>query len=412
MSREKEGLPVHWLALIAGNQKQLAVEVQGAFMQGFLRSIVGREVSEEESVTHWRGILARQSQLVEKLGRSVTVITAAVDYFEDLGLLQNLVLLDHEELSKLRYDASTDPLTGLYNRRMFDEYLDQEIDRATRYGLPFALLCLDLHDFKSVNDTYGHAMGDRVLRHLARACVETLRGSDIPCRIGGDEFAILIPQTERPGAEILLRRIVRTFEGYARPLAPKAKIGIDGGIAIFPEDGQDAAGLFTTADRGLYACKETTHGQGAGRMEAAPTRRRRINEFLPTQIEEPDGVDTGAPSPASPAVPAVSGEKKGFPQQLPELRKFERILPHGISALGIVRVKGQSRTVRVLDACPEGVGLLLDQTDLPDTFHALLQVPVLPGGEVTLNRVYSLPLPEGRQRVGCALTYKSAPLGV
>ncbi len=123
-----------------------------------------------------------------------------MDYFGELCILRNPVLLEYEELKKLRHDAATDPLTGLNNRRMFEEYLDQEIDRSTRYGSSFALLLVDLRKFKSANDTYGHATGDEILRSVARASLETIRGSDIPCRTGGDEFAILLPQAERSGA--------------------------------------------------------------------------------------------------------------------------------------------------------------------------------------------------------------------
>src|SRR5271157_259293 len=144
MSMGKERIPEYWLDLIADTLKQLDVGVQGAFLQKFLQGLVGREIPEEESITHWEGILARQSQLVEKLGRSVTLRTAAVDYFGEFSILRNPVLLEYEELKKLRYNAATDPLTGLNNRRMFEEYLDQEIDRSARYGSSFALLAFDL----------------------------------------------------------------------------------------------------------------------------------------------------------------------------------------------------------------------------------------------------------------------------
>ena len=140
--------------------------------------------------------------------------------------MRNPVLLEYEELKKLRYNAATDSLTGLNNRRMFEEYLDQEIDRSTRYGYPFVLLSFDLRNFKSVNDAYGHAAGDEILRSVARASLETLRGSDIPCRIGGDEFAIILPQADRPGSEILAERIARKFEEYARPFAPARRSGL------------------------------------------------------------------------------------------------------------------------------------------------------------------------------------------
>ncbi len=211
MSKGEERIPEFWLELITDTLNQLDVGARGAFLQKFLHGLVGRGASEEESITHWEGILARQSQWAEKLGRPVKLRTAAVDYFEELNILRNPVLLEYEELKKLRYDAARDSLTGLHNRRMFEEYLGQEIDRSTRYGYPFVLLAFDLRNFKSVNDAHGHLAGDEILRTVASSCLETLRGSDIPCRTGGDEFAIILPQADRQGSEVLAERIARRF---------------------------------------------------------------------------------------------------------------------------------------------------------------------------------------------------------
>jgi diguanylate cyclase (GGDEF)-like protein len=405
MSRGTEGIPEYWLDLIADTLKQLDVGVQGAFLQKFLQSLVGREVSEEESITHWEGILARQSQLVEKLGRSVTLRTAAVDYFGEFSILRNPVLLEYEELKKLRYNAATDPLTGLNNRRMFEEYLNQEIDRSTRYGSSFALLSFDLRKFKTVNDTYGHAVGDEILRSVARASLEAIRGSDIPCRTGGDEFAILLPQGERPGTEVLAERIARKFEEYARSLAPGAPVGIDYGIAIFPEDGHDAPSLFAAADRSLYASKQKAPDPSASRPVPPPVIVPRIEESTrQVNVEQAPRDDHPPLYPLVPPVTAGTGEKVQISASSPNGRRFERIRLEGTPALGIVQVGGKSSTVKVLDASRGGVCLLVDQADLPETFQALLQVPMLPGGELTLQRIYSLPLPEGKRRVGCALT--------
>jgi diguanylate cyclase (GGDEF)-like protein len=407
MSKAKEGTPGHWLDLMADTLKHLETDARGTFLQQFLQGLVGREFSEEECINHWGGILARQNQLVEKLGRPVTLGTAAVDYFGELGILRNPVLLEYEELKQLRYNAATDPLTGLANRRMFEEFLNQEIIRANRYTSSFALLALDLRNFKSVNDLYGHAVGDDVLRSVARSSLETIRGSDIPCRTGGDEFTILLPQAERPGSEILAERIARRFEGYARPLAPNAPVGIDYGIAIFPEDGHGATSLLAAADRSLYANKLKAHEQSSNRM--VPTRvtaPRAENPVLQFKVEEADHRRRHA---SAPAATARTGEEIRISENDPSSRRFERIRLDGTPALGIVRVGGQSRTVRVLDASRGGVCLLVDQADLPETFPAFLQVPMLPEGELILHRVYSLPLSEGKRRVGCSFASISAP---
>lgn len=413
MSKGKGGIPEYWLDLIADTLKQLDVGVQGAFLQKFLQSLVGREVSGEESITHWEGIIARQSKLVEKLGRPVTLGTAAVDYFGELSILRNPVLLEYEELKKLRYNSATDSLTGLNNRRMFEEYLDQEIDRSTRYGSPFGLLLFDLRAFKSVNDTYGHATGDEILRSTARASLETIRGCDIPCRTGGDEFAILLPQSERPGTEALAERIARKFEEYARSLAPSAQVGIDYGIAIFPEDGHDKTSLFAAADRSLYASKQKARDQSAGRTVPPQATAPRIEELTrQVKVEQAPRDDHRPLYPFASAATARTGEEVHIFENGPSGRRFERMRLEGRPTLGIVRVGGKSRPVKVLDASRGGVCLLVDQTDLPETFQALLQVPMLPGGELTLHRIYSLLLPEGKRRVGCAFTSIPDPYSV
>ena len=244
------------LELVADNLRQLGQPSHGAFLQKLLRGLTSVEVSEKESIIHWERILARRNELTEKLRRPSSLRTAAVDYFGEIQLLRKPILLEYEELEKLRHNAATDPLTGLKNRRMFEESLAREISRSTRYGTSFGLLLLDLRRFKLANDTYGHATGDEILRSVARASAETVRGSDISCRIGGDEFAILLSQAERSSAEALAERIVRKFEAYARPLAPNTPVGIDFGIAIFPEDGEGATKLFQTADRKLYESKQ------------------------------------------------------------------------------------------------------------------------------------------------------------
>ena len=246
------------LELIVDTLRQLSPAAQGAFLQSLLKGLASVEVTKQESIVHWGNILARRNELTGKLGRPCSLRTAAVDYFGELQLLRKPILLEYEELEKLRHNAATDPLTGLKNRRMFEEYLGREINRSSRYRSSFALLLLDLHQFKIVNDTYGHAAGDEILCAVARASLETIRGSDIACRIGGDEFAILLPQAGKSSAEALAERIAAKFETNAKPLIPNILVGLDYGIAIFPSDAEDASALYQFADKNLYECKQRT----------------------------------------------------------------------------------------------------------------------------------------------------------
>jgi diguanylate cyclase (GGDEF)-like protein len=397
------------LELIVHNLRQLGQAPHSAFLQRLLRGLTSVEVSEKESIVHWEKILARRNELTEKLGRPVFLRTAAVDYFGELHLLRKPILLEYEELEKLRHSAATDPLTGLKNRRMFEEHLGREINRARRYGTSFAMLFLDLRRFKLVNDTYGHAVGDEILRSVARASVETIRGSDISCRIGGDEFAILLPQADRSSAEALAERIARKFEAYAKPLAPNTPVGVDYGIAIFPEDGEEATKLFQTADRNLYESKQRASRTLEERLVIAWGPAPEANGLR----REPEGAtDTGGGSrPAgSDWFPdqGLDAKKAQPPERLHERRRCERVPVEGARRLGSIRLPETTRFITVQDLSRGGVGLLMD-FDVPESFRALIQVPFLPGSEFTLHRVYCRPTPDGKKRVGCSFTPTSQP---
>jgi diguanylate cyclase (GGDEF)-like protein len=398
------------LELIVDNLRQLGQASYAAFLQRLLRGLTSVEVGEKESIVHWERILARRSELTEKLGRPVLLRTAAVDYFGEMQLLRKPILLEYEEVEKLRYNAATDALTGLKNRRMFEECLSREINRSSRYGTSFAMLLLDLRRFKIANDTYGHAAGDEILRSVARATVETIRGSDISCRIGGDEFAILLPQAERSSAEALAERIARKFEAYARPLAPDTPVGIDYGIAIFPEDGEGATALFQAADKNLYGSK-----QRASHLPEAPAVTARSSapevEVLGPEVDVTTARgdrDRSAGSVWPPEL-GLTAEENPPSEHVQERRKHERIPVEGARRLGVVRLRDKSKVVRLLDLSFGGICLLTDDYEVADSFPARVQVPSLSDVELTLHRVYCRQLPDGKKRVGCSFTPTSQP---
>jgi diguanylate cyclase (GGDEF)-like protein len=120
--------------------------------------------------------------------------------------IQNAVL--HGEIQKL---ATVDPLTGLYNRRAFEELGEREVDRYNRLGRPLSVVMFDLDHFKPVNDTYGHLVGDQVLHALTARFRSNIRQTDIMARFGGDEFALLLPETDLPTASEIADRICKAF---------------------------------------------------------------------------------------------------------------------------------------------------------------------------------------------------------
>ena len=157
---------------------------------------------------------------------------------------------------RLQHLAATDPLTGLANYRRLTEALDAEIKRSERTGRAFALLWFDLDGMKQINDRCGHLTGDRALHRVADAFRLLCRSVDTPARYGGDEFAIVLPETGVRGARIAGRRIC---EHLARdPEAPRVSASM--GVASYPRDGDTIDRLLLTADRALYKIKRS-HGE-------------------------------------------------------------------------------------------------------------------------------------------------------
>lgn len=153
--------------------------------------------------------------------------------------------------AEIEKQAITDPLTGLGNSRRFREALSAELKRSDRTGRPFSVVFVDVDNFKDINDTLGHIEADYTLTAIGRTLVTHLRGSDLVCRWGGDEFIILLPETEREEAVGLAERL--RAEVAACEKCAGATISL--GVSCFPTDGKDYDGLVANADRALYASK-------------------------------------------------------------------------------------------------------------------------------------------------------------
>jgi len=148
--------------------------------------------------------------------------------------------------------ALTDPLTGLLNRRAFDQQLYAEFSRAERMGYPLALAVMDLTRFKEINDRFGHAAGDRALLRVAEALSGVLRGTDLLFRWGGDEFAVILPFTDREGALAAARRYAEAVRSVC---LGGVCLGANVGVAVYPGDALDESELLKTADRRMYQAK-------------------------------------------------------------------------------------------------------------------------------------------------------------
>jgi len=164
----------------------------------------------------------------------------------------------NKHMKEVEYYATRDPLTGLYNQRVFWELMEYEIERAKRYDYKFALMVIDIDNFKLINDTYGHAFGDRFLQEVARILRESVRRGDIVARYGGDEFVIILPMSSQEQAYSTALRIRDNFSNFHIP-APdgrQVRVTVSIGIAVFPDHGSTAKELFMIADTLLYKAKK------------------------------------------------------------------------------------------------------------------------------------------------------------
>jgi diguanylate cyclase (GGDEF)-like protein/PAS domain S-box-containing protein len=158
----------------------------------------------------------------------------------------------------LRQEASMDPLTGLANYRSLVSALDSEIKRSKRTGRGFALQLFDLDDLKKINDRFGHPIGSQALCRLADALSMGCRDIDTAARFGGDEFALVLPETSSESADLVAQRIRNNLANDRR--GPKLSVSV--GIANYPKDGETIETLLAAADVALYAMKEKVHGPG------------------------------------------------------------------------------------------------------------------------------------------------------
>ena len=406
-------LPVEdtYLELLADTLESLDLPARGQFLQRFLRAICHVELRESECVQVWDEMLTRRRALADQAGRPVALKAALMDVLASSGFLRVPIIMEYEELKKLELNAVTDPLTGLYNRRLFGESFEKELNRARRYTQPLSLAILDLHRFKEVNDKHGHPRGDEVLRATAATLKKALRTSDSAFRIGGDEFALLLPQTDLQQALALSRRVEAVLVEMLEPLQLQVAVSMDHGIAIFPQDAEQADQLIRIADERLYRQKHANHEKTVGgTIQTAPSADQTpvppVSPEPPSSRPRPISIGTKrapesnvdaratiSPTPA-PVIPA--------PRMVPVPRKAERVSMAGTNAYAVLGEKGALRA-RVLDLGFGGVAIELDsREDLPENLFAVLHVPILPPVRVNLRPVWKQQTAQGGTRVGCS----------
>ena len=224
-----------------------------------VRFLFHLKVDDAEAELLLARVLDHRSALTRALGRDPGLRVAAMDYLSNVERrYENPKIVEMEEFEETERSARTDALTGLANRRVFQATLEAEIRRSRRYRWPVTVLLLDLDYFKDVNDSHGHMLGDLVLERVGGIVRHAVRDADSACRFGGEEFAVVLPETAREGgyavAERIRRRVEQAFR--SRPVDGRdVPMTISAGLAAFPEDGLHADELAARADEALYGAK-------------------------------------------------------------------------------------------------------------------------------------------------------------
>ncbi len=193
---------------------------------------------------------------------------------EQLAQVLDKIFLYHQT----RALSITDPLTGIFNRRYFNERYATEFMRASRYQRPLSVIMLDLDHFKKFNDAHGHLLGDKVLRMAAHVLEASIRQADILARYGGEEFVVILPEIDKVHGKQVAEKLRRAIENAAFPKAehqPFGRLTASVGLASFPEDAEEGDALLSLADQALYEAKARGRNQVAAASEGKTRPRRK-----------------------------------------------------------------------------------------------------------------------------------------
>jgi len=241
---------------------------RGEILRKLFADWLGVSLSASDAESSWEQIEELYPRMRDSLGRPLSLQTALLHHFHSRkGKIADPCVVPARELARLRLSALTDPLTGLYNRRFLLEHFAREIARSERSEGIVSVVMLDLRDFKAVNDRYGHPVGDNVLVRTARVVRQSLRTVDAGCRWGGDEFVVVLPNTNLLFAVAVAERIRKRVAALSLPYRSELKVGVHYGIATYPTDGKTVDFLLKVADLRLYQCREQANFPGAERRE-------------------------------------------------------------------------------------------------------------------------------------------------
>lgn len=224
------------------------------FYSEILFTLTHQYYPHEESEAIWKDILTHKESLTRRLERNPGITVATLDYLANVrGAIEKPAMITTPEIKTIAEVALRDGLTGLFDHSTFYAKLELEIHRHHRYRSPVSLIMADVDDFKEYNDRYGHPAGDSVLVGIAGTLVETTRDLDVCSRYGGEEFAVILPQT---GQRRALGTAERIRNGVERKFEGDHRVTVSLGIATCPLDADDVDSLVSRADENLYKAKK------------------------------------------------------------------------------------------------------------------------------------------------------------
>ena len=259
-----DAIPVELVSAFAGDRPMTEVESVrlallksqrgSAFFSDLLYAISHHYFAPEIAEGVWGRVLSHKFMMSEKLERNVRVTVATLDYLANItGDMKSLTLMSEASVTEIVAVSLRDGMTGLFNHSTFYELLELEFRNHRRYGVGVGLVLVDIDQFKLVNDRLGHPAGNRVLIELATTLQEETRDSDICCRFGGDEFAVILPFTNDPREACGIAERIRT--GFSKRSGNDGKVTLSAGVALCGGSIRTSRALVERADAALYQAK-------------------------------------------------------------------------------------------------------------------------------------------------------------
>ncbi|MFT5727084.1 MAG: diguanylate cyclase (GGDEF)-like protein [Desulforhopalus sp.] len=266
--------------------EELSQQIGPVVLQNTFNLFSGLDFPLMDCNKHWNKLLVHRQEMTRKLQRPINITTVLCDYLQSTpNYLDNPRIIESANYEDILQKSHFDKLTGLYNRCYFDEAYNQQIALAKRYQEDFTVLFLDIDNFKTVNDTHGHKVGDNVLKTIADTITKEKRDSDIAARYGGEEFVLLLTHSGNISSYIFAERLRQKIANLEfSKTNKKLKVTVSGGIASFPFNSSNPADLVDMADSAMYLSK----GAGKNRISHYKDEKRRylrvkINKHIRTK---------------------------------------------------------------------------------------------------------------------------------